>query len=56
MAWLGGGGTTDPGRQAIETGALFVCRTTCSQSLLLNAGGRVGVAVKANLAIITEDT
>jgi hypothetical protein len=54
MAWLGGYGTTDPGRQAVKATALFVCRTTCSQSLFLNAGGRVGVTVKANLAVITE--
>ena len=54
MAWLGGSDTTNPGGQAVKGTALFVCRTTCSQSLLLNAGGRVGVAIKANLAVITE--
>ena len=54
MAWLGGTDTTDPGGQAVKATTLFVCRTTCSQSLLLNADGRVGVAVKANLAVITE--
>jgi hypothetical protein len=54
MAWLRGSETTDPGGQAVIATALFVCRTTCCQSLLLKAGGRVGVAVKANLAVITE--
>lgn len=54
MVWLGSSDTTDPGGQAIEATAFFVCRTTCSQRLLLIAGGRVGVAVKANLAVITE--
>ena len=54
MAWLGCLDTTDPGGQAVKATALFVCRTTCSQSLLLNAGGRVGVTVKANLAVVTE--
>ena len=54
MVWIGGIDTTDPGGQAIKATALFVCRTTCLQSLLLNAGGRVGVTVKANLAVITE--
>jgi hypothetical protein len=54
MAWLRGSDTTDPGGQAVKGTALFVCRTTCSQSLLLIADGRVGVAVKANLAVITE--
>src|SRR6267154_1211404 len=54
MAWFGGYDTTNPSGQAVKATALFVCRTTCCQSLLLNAGGRVGVAVKADLAVITE--
>lgn len=55
MAWLGSYDTTDPGGQTVIASALFICSTTCSQSLLLKAGGRVGIAVKANLAVITEE-
>ena len=54
--WLVGAETTDPGGQAVIGDALFVRRTTGSLSFLLHAGGRVGVAVKADLAVITEDT
>jgi hypothetical protein len=56
MVGLGGADTTNPGGQAVIATALFVRSTTCSQSFLLNAGCRVGVAVQANLAVIAEGT
>lgn len=56
MAWTRGTDTTDPGGQAVVAVALLVCRTTCSEIFLLNASGRVGVAVEANLAVVTAST
>jgi hypothetical protein len=42
--------------QAVVAAALFVARTTCSKAFLLNAGGRIGVAVKTNLAVVAATT
>lgn len=56
MARIRGTDTADLVGQAVVGETLLVSIATCSNSPLLDADGRVGVAVKTDLAVVAANT